>query len=154
VAHSSIKRPKTRMTTLTFLWPVPTGTVKVVSDLPPSMSDGRPVRKAVFEISAISTSSGTQTRAGISEATVAEYAEAMISGDRFPPVVVFRDGGKLILADGFHRIRAARQAGFRKISAEVHIGSRLDALRYSLGCNDKHGLRRTNENKRYAVTVA
>jgi hypothetical protein len=113
-----------------------------------------PVRKAVFEISSISTSSGTQTRLAISEATVAEYAEAMIVGDRFPPVVVFRDGDKVILADGFHRVRAARQAGFEKITAEVHVGSRLDALLYSLGSNDKHGLRRTNEDKRYAVTVA
>jgi hypothetical protein len=113
-----------------------------------------PVRKAVVEISSISTNSGTQTRAEISEATVAEYAEAMIGGDRFPPVVVFRDGGKLILADGFHRIRAAKQAGFQKIAADIRAGDRMDALRYSLSCNHKHGLRRTNEDKRYGVTVA
>jgi hypothetical protein len=134
------------MTTLTFFWPVPTGTVKVVSDMPPRMSDSRPVRKATFEISSISTSSGTQTRAGISEATVAEYAEAMIGGDRFPPVVVFRGGDRLILADGFHRIRAARHPVFHRISAEIHVGSHFDALRYSLGCNHTHGLRRTYQD--------
>ena len=90
MAHSAIKGTETRMTALTFFWPVPTVTVTVVSDMPPRRSGTMPVRKAVFEISSISTSSGTQTRAGISEATVAEYAEAMISGDRFPPCFIIR----------------------------------------------------------------
>lgn len=122
--------------------------------MPAKSSDSMSVRNAVLEISSISTNSGTQTRIGISEATVAEYAEAMIAGYRFPPIVVFRGGGKLILGDGFHRIRAARRAGFAKIAAELRAGDRLDALRFSLGCNHKHGVRRTNEDKRHAVALA
>jgi hypothetical protein len=105
-------------------------------------------------VSSIRANAGTQTRAAISEATVAEYAEAMIHGDKFPPVIVFQSEEGLILADGFHRVRSAKQAGFDTITAEIRQGTRLDALRYSLSANHTHGLRRTNEDKRHAVCVA
>jgi hypothetical protein len=35
--------------------------------------------------------------------------------------------------------------------AEVRTGSRRDAVRYSVGANSVHGLRRTNEDKRREV---
>jgi hypothetical protein len=41
---------------------------------------------------------------------VAEYAEAMLAGDRFPPVVVFQHDGGFILADGWQRVKAACRA--------------------------------------------
>lgn len=97
---------------------------------------------------------GTQTRAHIDEATVTEYAEAMVRGDRFPPVVVFQQNGQIILADGFHRVKAARRAKFKHIAAEVQQGGRTEALRFALGANHKHGLRRTNADKRRAVEMA
>jgi len=97
---------------------------------------------------------GTQTRAHIDENTVAEYAEAMRRGDHFPPLVVFQDDGNFILADGFHRHRAARRAKLKSLFAEVRHGSRKDALKFALGANHKHGLRRTNADKRRAVEMA
>lgn len=112
------------------------------------------VRKVKLDVSSIRANAGTQSRAGVSEAAVAEYAEAMIRGDRFPPVIVFQSDEGLILADGFHRVRSAKQAGFETITAEIRQGTRLDALRYSLGANHTHGLRRTNEDKRHAVSLA
>ena len=112
------------------------------------------MRKMTLVVSSIRANAGTQSRATISEATVAEYAEAMIRGDRFPPVVVFESEQGLILADGFHRVRSAKQAGFDTISAEIRRGTRLDALRYSLSANHAHGLRRTNDDKRHAVRLA
>lgn len=114
----------------------------------------KPVRRMTLVVSAIRINAGTQSRATISEATVAEYAEAMIRGDRFPPVIVFQSEEGLILADGFHRVRAAKQAGFDTISAEIRRGTRLDALKFSLRANHSHGLRRTNEDKRHAVRLA
>ena len=51
----------------------------------------------------------------------------MIAGDRFPPVVVFQNNGTFILADGFHRVRAAKLAKLEKTAATVHHGTRLDA---------------------------
>lgn len=103
---------------------------------------------------AIRTDAGTQSRARIDELTVADYAEAMIRGDKFPPVVVFQNNGDLILADGFHRVSAARKARLTVIAAEVRHGTRTDALKFSLHSNHAHGLRRNNEDKRHAVNLA
>lgn len=106
------------------------------------------------KLSAIHIDAGTQTRARIDEATATDYAEAMLAGDRFPPVVVFQNDGTLILADGFHRVRAAKIAKRETILAEVRPGARTDALKHSLAANHRHGLRRTNEDKQHAVIVA
>ena len=111
-------------------------------------------RKARLRLPLIRTDAGTQSRAAINETTVAEYAERMIAGDRFPPVVVFLNNGDYLLADGFHRLLAKRLAKFEWIDAEVRQGTRLDALKYSLSANHQHGLRRTNEDKRHAVEIA
>jgi hypothetical protein len=52
-----------------------------------------------------------QQAAGTSQAVVAEYAEAMRDGVKFPPIDVFRnEDGTIHLADGFHRADAHRSA--------------------------------------------
>ena len=61
-----------------------------------------------ISISDIRLDGNTQARAGMKTETISDYAEAMKQGDRFPPVVVFNDGNNYWLADGFHRIYAAR----------------------------------------------
>lgn len=94
---------------------------------------------------------GTQPRAKIDEAAVADYAEAMRDDAAFPPVVVFFDGEIYYLADGFHRVDAAYRLGLDAIEAEVKQGTHRDAIYYSLGANADHGLRRTAEDKRRAV---
>lgn len=90
---------------------------------------------------------------GVNEAIAAEYAEALRSGAKFPPVVVFKEGEILRLADGFHRCRAHELAGSTEILADVRAGGERDARLYSVGCNVAHGLRRTNADKRRAVAV-
>ena len=62
-------------------------------------------------LDAIRLDGGTQPRARINEKVVAAYAAAMKAGAQFPPVTVFLDGADRWLADGFHRIHAARRAG-------------------------------------------
>jgi hypothetical protein len=100
------------------------------------------------------TDAGTQVRAGLNEATVADYAEALADGANFPPVIVFHDGNRYIAADGFHRIHAAVRNGATQIECDVRKGSKSDALKFALGCNAHHGLRRTNADKRHAVELA
>lgn len=104
-------------------------------------------------ISKISLDGSTQARAGLDEATIESYAESMTAGDTFPPVVVFHDGSNHWLADGFHRIAAAKSLGHDKVEAEVKAGSREDAVWYAVGTNLTNGLRRTNEDKRRAVEL-
>lgn len=94
---------------------------------------------------------GTQPRAELNEAAIADYAEAIRSGVDLPPVVAFFDGVEFWLADGFHRYHAHRAADMAEITIEIHEGTRRDAVLYSVGTNDAHGLRRTNEDKRRAI---
>jgi ParB-like chromosome segregation protein Spo0J len=94
---------------------------------------------------------GTQSRAGINDEVVADYAYAMQQGDQFPPVIVYFDGVDYYLADGFHRLHAIKRLGKASVQADVRTGTLRDAILYSLGANRDHGLRRTNEDKRKCV---
>jgi hypothetical protein len=107
-----------------------------------------------LKLTEIVTDAGTQVRAGLNEATVADYAEALADGAKFPPVIVFHDGSRYIAADGFHRIHAAIRIGATQIECDIRKGDRTDALLFALGCNALHGLRRTNADKRHAVGMA
>lgn len=106
---------------------------------------------AQLAISEIKIDGGTQSRAALNEAVVAEYAEAIQAGASLPPVVVFFDGSAHWLADGFHRFHAHRKAASEAIEADVRAGTKRDAILHSVGANASHGLRRTNEDKRRAV---
>ena len=97
---------------------------------------------------------GLQCRAEMNHDTIAEYIEAMANKVKFPPLVVFSDGKTYWLADGFHRLEAATQAGSKQIACEVRTGKREDALKFSLSANSRHGLPRTNKDKRNAVSMA
>lgn len=105
----------------------------------------------ILLLSAIHTDGGTQSRASINDVTVADYAADMERGEVFPPVVVFHDGKHYWLADGFHRVLAARLNKWTEIPADIRQGTRRDAVLFSVGANAQHGLRRTNEDKRRAV---
>lgn len=104
------------------------------------------------DISKIRLDGGTQSRAAINEATVAEYAEAMADpATVFPPVIVYFDGKDYWLADGFHRLAAWAQIGRTEIPTDVRQGDRRRAILHSVAANSAHGLRRTNDDKRRAV---
>lgn len=99
----------------------------------------------------IRTDGGTQPRAATDQRTVTEYADDMTEGAQFPPVVVFTHKGEYWLADGFHRVLAARVIGAREIEADVRVGTQRDAMLYACGANAAHGMRRTAADKRRAV---
>jgi N6-adenosine-specific RNA methylase IME4 len=101
----------------------------------------------------IRTDGGTQTRAQLDEAMIATYAGNLLDGDTFPAVVVFFDGESHWLADGFHRVEAFRRADRESIECEVHQGDRRAALLHAVSANAKHGLNRTNADKRRAVEM-
>ena len=112
------------------------------------------MKTALLQLSEIVTTAGTQIRSCLDTNTVDDYATAMVEGAVFPPIVVFHDGSRYILADGFHRVMAATRNGFKDIECEVHKGAKSDALKYALGANSKHGLKRTNADKRRSVVLA
>lgn len=108
-----------------------------------------------------------QPRASIDPLVVREYQEtfarAKADGTKhpFPPVVAFgvRGQNALFLADGFHRLEAARAAGKAQLFCEARYGTWADggasaAVWYAAGANATHGLPRTNADKRTAVRIA
>ena len=106
-------------------------------------------------IARVSRDGGTQSRAGLNDQVVAEYAEIVEEDPKkLPPIVVFYDGEKYWVGDGFHRVEAHIAAGKDMIVADIRQGTREDAIWYSCGANQAHGLRRTNADKRRAVEQA
>ncbi len=109
---------------------------------------------------------GTQMRVSLNEDVILSYAERLEAGDKFPPIVVFRDEkGAHWLADGFHRMDAharlrSKHIGtdeenrWAMVTPEIHRGSLQDAVWWSIGANKSNGLRRTNADKQMAVRAA
>src|SRR3990167_2611600 len=62
-------------------------------------------------ISKIRPDGGTQTRAGLTQETIDEYAEAMREGGEFPPVVVFHDKKASAYWRGWSDRRIAEHCG-------------------------------------------
>ena len=106
-----------------------------------------------IEIQTIVTDEEMYPRAKLDEGAIDEYARLMKDGTDFPPIVVFRHRRKHWLADGRHRLEAARRIGQKEIMADVRKGSRRDALLYAVGANAAHGIRRSNADKRKAVQL-
>lgn len=73
-----------------------------------------------------------------------EYAEAIKTGAKFPPVKVIHDKANKTywLYDGFHTVEASQKAGKPQVEAEVIDGTFDDALRLSWQSNTTHGMRR------------
>lgn len=94
-----------------------------------------------------------QPRERINQTTVVDYAEELKNGAIFPAVIVFRITAKDYLTVGWHRLLAHVEAKRRFIDAEVRAGTFQDAIACAAGDNAKHGLPRTNGDKRRAVRM-
>lgn len=156
--HASGRVPTITGKRLRFLLKGAPARMASLPTMKPLVNRNGETKPTKLKLNAIRLDAEFQTRAHIDESVVLEYSKAMARGDRFPPVVVFQidqaDPGEITLVDGFHRVKAARRAKLGQILAEVRRGSRPDALRFALGANHKHGLRRTNGDKRRAVEMA
>lgn len=113
----------------------------------------------------IATDGGTQPRESLDDDLVEEYADRMTwdpkikaivdtDGGRWPELLVYLDGDDYWLADGFHRLHAARRAEIERIQVRVLSGSLRDAIRASLKANAVHGKRRTRAEARHAIKRA
>lgn len=105
-----------------------------------------PARGEMIDLSEITTDGETQARLKINQETVNHYAGLLSDGVEFDAVVVFSDGKKKYLADGFHRYFAHRQNGLLQIEAVTIKGSLRDAQWFAFGSN-VHGLPFTKEER-------
>ena len=94
-----------------------------------------------------------QTRAGTDAETIDNYAEAMADGATFPEVTVFTDGTHYWLADGFHRVMAAKQNGRTVIAADVRKGTEDDAVVFGGTANNKQGKRPTRADVQHFLQM-
>lgn len=103
----------------------------------------------------IKTDSGTQSRVSINQDTVEDYSEIIAAAKPgewpFPPLDVFFDGTDHFMADGFHRLYGALEAGRASAPCVIHPGTAQDALIFGMTANDRNGLRRTRADKRANV---
>lgn len=88
---------------------------------------------------------------GLNQEHADDLAEAYRRGDDVPPIRVYRIGKAYKLAQGFHRLEAAKRAEQADIDCEVVAGTELDCSINALCSNQGHGLKRTNEDKRRCV---
>lgn len=94
-----------------------------------------------------------QMRVSISADTVETYAELYQSSPvAMPPVDVVVYNGQRLLVDGWHRLEAFLRAHPEgSIQANELSGSFDDAVILAAGANSRHGLQRSNADKRRAV---
>ncbi len=104
----------------------------------------------------IEATEATQVRAKLSEETIDQYREEILSGADFPPVIVFAEDGsqRFMLADGHHRLYGTIHAGLEEIEVDLRVGDIHDALEFALQANRAHGLRMTNADKVKSVKMA
>ena len=95
-----------------------------------------------------------QPRLAITQEAVDEYRDRMEEGEAFPPIAVVKDGSTLYCVDGWHRVMAAKALKAKAIAAVVTVGTRMDAIWIAAQANLRHGVRRTNADKRRAVALA
>jgi hypothetical protein len=94
-------------------------------------------------------------RVGINQEIVDDYAQALLDGDKFPPIILFHDGDDYHLADGWKRYYAHKKAGLEIIDADVRMGTYEDAFDYALTqANYANGERYSPEDKRHALKLA
>lgn len=106
----------------------------------------------IVNLDRIVLDAGTQMRERVNEAVIADYVEAL---DVLPPITVMRVGkSRLVLVDGFHRFYAHKRAGRESIEIEIVDGSTIAEAQFAAArSNARHGLRRSNADKRLAIVA-
>ncbi len=112
------------------------------------------MKTKTIKLSDIVIDAGTQQRVSPTDSVIDEYCESIKCGAKFPPLTVFTNGVEYYLVDGFHRYFAYKKAGgIDFVDADIHEGTKRDAILYSASVNGTHGLRLTNQDKRKHVLV-
>jgi ParB-like chromosome segregation protein Spo0J len=77
----------------------------------------------------------TQPRRGLSDSVIRNMIDDLRAGDVLPEIIVYQDGDKYWLADGWHRMTAYKLEGKSVIEAKVYTGSARDAFLTALASN-------------------
>ncbi len=113
------------------------------------------MRKLIY-LADIDLKNSPPVRAQLREDVVQEYAEYYTARVAMPLPHLFMAKNEkwYLVADGLHRIHAQAKLGRKAVEAEIHEGTFEDALKFALLANTRHGLRRSNEDKRQCIWSA
>lgn len=109
-----------------------------------------------IDLDKIDLDGSPEVRENTRQETVEEYAELYRTNqlDTAPDLFAIPRTKFYLVADGMHRIKAAKLAGMTHLFCNVHEGSLIDCFRFAANANSQHGLRRTNGDKRKTVETA
>src|SRR3989442_6593104 len=102
-----------------------------------------------LKIDDINISAAVQIRARLNQDAITQYTDIF---DQLPPVDVYdvqRHG--LVLADGWHRLEAAKRLNRDSVLAVVRKGTLQDAMAWAVIANVKHGQPLTRQERYDAV---
>ena len=85
-----------------------------------------------------------QIRRASHEPTIQRY---MDSFENLPPIEVFDTPEGKLVADGFQRLAAARRLGKKRIAAQIHEGTREEAVEFAAIANTRSGVPLTLEER-------
>jgi len=85
---------------------------------------------------------------GLDDDHIADLRETLRETELEPVELVQTEEGQLILAHGFHRYEAYRLEARSTLPALIFPGTEIDAFDRAVAANQKHGLKRTNADKR------
>lgn len=111
--------------------------------------------KLIF-IQDIDIKSSPMVRHSLRDDVVLEYANIYKADPKaLPPVDLFTEDSKTyLIGDGMHRIEAVLLNVGKTITANIHSGGYEEALKYALRSNERHGIRRSQADKRKCVQEA
>ena len=114
-------------------------------------------KEQIFKLSELETPlEGWYTRAreGPWWANVWAYMEEMKAGAVFPPILVGSFEGRLIVVDGYHRVKATRNLKEEFIKGVLKkYASKADLLRDAVEANNHHGVRYTPQDKAHIARL-
>jgi len=113
------------------------------------------MRKLIY-LADIDLKNSPPVRAQLRADVVDEYATYYIARMPMPLPHLFMAKNEkwYLVADGLHRIHAQAKLGRKAVEAEIHEGTFEEALKFALLANTRHGLRRSNEDKRQCIWSA
>jgi len=115
-----------------------------------------PMIKTIF-LEDVDIDHSPMVRADLRPEVIEEYASIYKKDKKkMPHIDVFYEAGnkRMLIGDGMHRLQAMRSLNFKACQANVHAGVYEDALKFALTANERHGIRRSQADKRKAVEEA
>jgi len=107
--------------------------------------------KKSISISELVLDDDNQYRFALDEDHISDLNAAYTADDEVPPPVAWQFDGRYLVSQGFHRITAAKRAGWTVIECIVKEGNLRDFKIDCITGNAKHGLRLSSKEKRHAV---